>query len=129
MIEPAPTPSPFAATADCLRPVSGKLEKIRLLAGSFRDLPDEDLSRAAGYLRGGRKGGLGEDASAAAFEAKPAEGRKAHQLSGDLGKTAVGARHGRLQSLQVALFTPLKPMLATAEASPEAIAQRVGPEL
>src|SRR5438270_28241 len=48
-----------------------------------------------GDLRIGLKEGLVEDAIAAAFAAKPAEVRKAHQLSGDLGRTAVGARHER----------------------------------
>lgn len=82
-----------------------------------------------GELRIGLKEGLVEDAIAAAFEVRPAELRRAHQLVGDIGKLAVAARHGRLEALQVALFHPLKPMLATAEASAEAIAQRVGNEL
>jgi DNA ligase-1 len=82
-----------------------------------------------GDLRIGLKEGLVEDAIAAAFERKGAEVRKAHQLAGDLGKVAVAARHGTLENLQVQLFQPLKPMLATAEASPDAIAQRVGEEL
>jgi DNA ligase-1 len=80
-------------------------------------------------LRIGLREGLVEDAVARAFEVKPAELRKAHQLGGDLGSVAVAARHGRLESMQVALFVPLKPMLATAEVSAEAIARRVGPEL
>src|ERR671923_157127 len=46
-----------------------------------------------------------------------------------VGRGAVAARHGSLENRRVALFTPLKPMLATAETSPEAVAQRVGPEL
>ena len=82
-----------------------------------------------GDLRIGLKEGLVEDGIAAAFEVKPALLRKAHQLVGDIGRIAVAARHGQLESLQVQLFTPLKPMLATAEADPQAIVQRVGPEL
>jgi DNA ligase-1 len=80
-------------------------------------------------LRIGLKEGLVEDAIAAAFGCKGAEVRKAHQLAGDIGKVAVAARHGSLENLQVRLFHPLKPMLATAEVSAEAIAARVGPEL
>jgi DNA ligase-1 len=80
-------------------------------------------------LRIGLQEGLVEDALAAAFHVKPAELRKAHQLAGDIGKAAVAARHGRLDSLQVALFSPLKPMLATAEVSAEAISGRLGEEL
>jgi DNA ligase-1 len=41
----------------------------------------------------------------------------------------VAARHHRLELLQVQLFTPLKPMLATPESEPDAIVQRVGAEL
>jgi len=233
------TLSRFAETADAIRAAGGKLEKTRLLAAFFRELPDEDLYWAAVYFTGsafprgsglvmqlgfavlqaaalavtgadpeaygaeylrwsdvgdtaavffadrqassglslaalaerftqiaavpagtaktaavtdllqklnaaevryvakiltgdlriGLKEGLVEDAIAAASEVKPAEVRKAHQLVGDIGALAVAARGGRLDALQVALFTPVKPMLATAEATAEAIVQRVGPEL
>ena len=80
-------------------------------------------------LRIGLKEGLVEDAIAKAADVRPVEVRKAHQLIGDLGELAVAARHGRLEALQVQPFTPLKPMLATAETSPEVIVQRVGAEL
>jgi DNA ligase-1 len=80
-------------------------------------------------LRIGLKEGLVEDAIAAAFEVKAAHVRKAHQLTGDIGRVAVAARHGTLENLEVELFNPLKPMLATPETSPEAIAQRLGEEL
>ncbi|MFN3653345.1 MAG: ATP-dependent DNA ligase [Armatimonadota bacterium] len=96
----------------------------------FMELGAEEARYAAkilvGELRIGLREGLVEDAVAAAFGVKGAEIRKAHQLCGDLGEVAVGARHGRLSLLQVAPFTPLKPMLATPEASAEGIAQRLG---
>jgi DNA ligase-1 len=82
-----------------------------------------------GDLRIGLKEGLVEDGIAAAAEERPVDVRKAHQLVGDIGKLAVAARHHGLESLQVRLFTPLKPMLATAESDPDAIVQRVGAEL
>ncbi|HTE19688.1 MAG TPA: hypothetical protein VK689_15085, partial [Armatimonadota bacterium] len=66
-----------------------------------------------GDLRIGLKEGLVEDAIAAAFAVKPAELRKAHQLAGDIGRVATAARAGTLESLQVQLFSPVKPMLAT----------------
>lgn len=80
-------------------------------------------------LRIGLQEGLVEDAIARAFGLKPAEVRKAHQLIADLGRLAVAARHGTLDSLQVTVFHPVKPMLATPETLPETVAQRVGPEL
>jgi DNA ligase-1 len=99
----------------------------------FRDLGPEEARYVAkiltGDLRIGLKEGLVEEAIAAAFETRPAEVRKAHQLAGDLGRVAAAARAGELAGLQVALFTPLKPMLATAESSPEVIERRVGAEL
>ncbi|MGV3721461.1 MAG: ATP-dependent DNA ligase [Actinomycetota bacterium] len=82
-----------------------------------------------GDLRIGLKEGLVEDAVAAAADEKPAAVRKAHQLIGDVGKLAVAARHHRLEALQARLFSPLKPMLATAESATEVIVQRVGAEL
>lgn len=80
-------------------------------------------------LRIGLKEGLVEDAIAKAADVRPAEVRKAHQVIGDIGELAVAARHGRLEALQVQPFTPLKPMLATAETVPKVMVQRVGAEL
>ena len=99
----------------------------------FRELSGAEARYVAkiltGELRIGLKEGLVEDAISAAAEVKPAEVRKAHQLVGDVGKLAVAARHQRLEALRVQLFTPLKPMLATAESVTETIVQRVGAEL
>jgi hypothetical protein len=82
-----------------------------------------------GDLRIGLKEGLVEDAVAEAFE-QPAEAiRRAHLLNGDLAQVAVAAKHGQLAEVRLALFQPLKSMLATAESTPEAIAQRLGHEL
>jgi DNA ligase-1 len=109
------------------------LAKTAVVTELFQELGAGEARAVAkiltGDLRIGLKEGLVEDAIAAAFEAKPAEVRKAHQLVGDIGTVAVAARHGRLEAAQVALFVPLKPMLATAETSAEAIAARVGAEL
>lgn len=135
--------SPLGATGLSLADLAARLERVAATPAGlaktaavtelFREL-DGPQARAVskivtGDLRIGLKEGLVEDAVAAAFGVRPGEIRKAHQLAGDLGKVALAARHGTLESLQVGLFTPLKPMLATAETSPEAIAQRVGPEL
>lgn len=80
-------------------------------------------------LRIGLKEGLVEDAVAKAFDVKPVEVRKAHQLVGDLGQIAVAAKHGRLDALTVELFVPLKPMLASPETQAEVVTQRMGAEL
>src|SRR5436305_1607080 len=60
---------------------------------------------------------------------RPAEVRKPHQLARHLGKVAVAARRGALASLEVLLFSPVKPMLATAELTAEGVRKRLGDEL
>lgn len=99
----------------------------------FRELgPDEARYVAKilmAELRIGLQEGLVEDAIARAFAVKPAEVRKAHQLIVDIGALAQAARHGRLDALAVALFRPVKPMLASPETDPAVVVQRVGPEL
>lgn len=127
------TLSQLAAELESLASTPAGIAKTLALTHLFRELDAAEVRYVAKILttdlRIGLKQGLVEDAIARAFGVKPAEVRKAHQLVGDLGRIAVAAKHGTLESLQVVLFTPLKPMLATAEASPAAIAERVGPEL
>jgi DNA ligase 1 len=126
----------LAALAERLEAVSATpagTAKTVALTELFQDLDPDEARYVAkivtGDLRIGLKEGLVEDAIAAAAGVKPAQVRKAHQLAGDIGKIAVAARHGALENLQVVLFTPVKPMLATAETSAVAVSQRVGSEL
>jgi DNA ligase-1 len=126
-----------------LRQVARRFQEIaNVAAGTAKTLAVTELLRElsaeearfiakilTGDLRIGLKEGLVEEALASAFQVKPAELRKAHQLVGDIGAVAVAARHDALASLQVRLFTPLKPMLATAETQASVIVARVGEEL
>jgi DNA ligase-1 len=82
----------------------------------------------AAELRIGLREGLVEDAVAKAFGVKPAEVRRAHQLTGDLGRVAVGVKNGTLAGLAVELFSPVKPMLASAETTAEALLARMARE-
>lgn len=66
-----------------------------------------------GDLRIGLKEGLVEDSVARAFERPLAEVAKANMLIGDIGETAVRARHGELHHIEMRLFHPLKFMLAS----------------
>ncbi|MFN2455398.1 MAG: ATP-dependent DNA ligase [Pyrinomonadaceae bacterium] len=69
-----------------------------------------------GDLRIGLKEGLVEDSVARAF-AQPLSGiAQVNMLTGDIGETAVRARHGELKGVAMRLFHPLKFMLATAAA-------------
>jgi DNA ligase 1 len=82
-----------------------------------------------GDLRIGLKEGLVEEAVAEAFGQPVKAIRRAHLLNGDLAQVAVAAKHGKLEEVRMTLFQPLKSMLATAEATSEAIAARLGGEL
>ncbi len=93
-----------------------------------RALLTEVLSRAAaleakylvklllGDLRIGLKEGLVEDSIARAFEQPLSAVAQANMMLGDIGETAVRARHQTLHSISMRLFHPLKFMLATAAA-------------
>ena len=77
---------------------------VKLLTGETR----------IGLLQGGVEAAL-----ARTFGREPAAVRRAHMLTGDLGQTALRARHGTLGEARFALFQPITFMLATpAEAAP-----------
>lgn len=67
-----------------------------------------------GDLRIGLKEGLVEDSIARAFNQPLTSVAHANMLTGDVGETAVRARAGDLQNVEMRLFHPLKFMLATA---------------
>jgi DNA ligase-1 len=78
-------------------------------------------------MRIGVQESLVEDSLAAAFERKPDAVRWANMLVGDIGQTAVLARQDRLGEARLALFHPLKFMLAAAiDEAGEAL--EIGPE-
>ncbi|HEY0793867.1 MAG TPA: ATP-dependent DNA ligase [Chthoniobacterales bacterium] len=78
-----------------------------------------------GDLRIGLREGLVEEAVSQAFQAELNAVKEAHMLTGDLGETALLARADRLGNADVALFRPVKSMLAIPEADGEAVAERV----
>ena len=80
-----------------------------------------------GELRIGLREGHLEAAIAAAFERDLAAVQWAGMLSGDIGRTAVLARRDTLGSARLALFHPLKSMLASAVADEAAALARMSP--
>ena len=80
-----------------------------------------------GELRIGLGEGLLEAALAEAFERPIAAVKRAGMLTGDLGRTAVLAREDRLSSAEIALFHPLKFMLASPAEDADEIIGRLGP--
>jgi ATP-dependent DNA ligase len=81
-----------------------------------------------GDLRIGLKEGLVEDAVARAFAQPLSSVAQANMLLGDIGETAVLARQGRLATVSMRLFHPLKFMLATAAADLSDIARTMPEE-
>ncbi|HXG40328.1 MAG TPA: hypothetical protein VNJ28_05245, partial [Candidatus Limnocylindrales bacterium] len=80
-----------------------------------------------GELRIGLREGLVEAAIAAAFERPLADVKWAGMLTGDVGRTALLARDDRLGEAELALFHPLKFMLASPVEDPDEIIARLGP--
>ncbi|MCU0796155.1 MAG: ATP-dependent DNA ligase [Akkermansiaceae bacterium] len=115
---------PAAATLDDilrflvdLAATDGSLARIDLLAARLRKLhPAEGetlVKLLTGDLRIGLKQGLVEDAIAQAFDADPADLRRAHMLTGDLGETAILARDGRLHEASLRPGVAVMVMLAS----------------
>jgi DNA ligase-1 len=79
-----------------------------------------------GDLRIGLKEGLVEEGLASAFGREASSIREANMLSGDLGKTALAAKQGTLEHMELRTFHPIHFMLASPEPTAEAIVERLG---
>jgi DNA ligase 1 len=82
-----------------------------------------------GELRIGLREGLLEAAVAKAFDRELDDVKWAGMLTGDIGKLAVLARDDRLGEAAMALFHPLKFMLASPAEDADEIIRRLGPEV
>ena len=82
-----------------------------------------------GELRIGLREGLLEAAIARAFDRPLADVKRASQLTGELGRTALLAAEDRLGEAELTLFRPLKPMLASPAEDAAAIVDRFGAEV
>ena len=78
-----------------------------------------------GELRIGLQEGQVEDALARAYGVRVEAVQWANMLLGDLGETAVLARHGRLGEAHMRLFHPIKFMLASPADSPDDVAKQM----
>ncbi|HEV3232279.1 MAG TPA: ATP-dependent DNA ligase [Candidatus Dormibacteraeota bacterium] len=79
----------------------------------------------ASDLRIGLRDGLVEEAIALAFGVPAAGVRRVHMLTGDLAAAAVVARRGEVAGATLALFKPIRFMLASAVATPQEAIARV----
>jgi DNA ligase-1 len=105
---------------DELSATRGTKNKRALLAGVLREATAPEakylVKLLAGDLRIGLKEGLVEDAIARAFAIPLASVAQVNMLTGDIGETAMRARHNQLAGAVMRLFRPIKFMLATAAA-------------
>src|SRR5437870_4024886 len=133
----------WVSTADAVRATPKKLEKHAALARYLGALDDPDLVIAARLLAGApfprrdeRVLSVGwsalsdvllEDAIARAFGREREEVGRAHMLTGDIGDTALRARHGTHGEPTLAHFSPIGVMLATPVLQLEEVGRRFPP--
>lgn len=127
--EPALTD--IAATFAAIESASGPARKSALLEELFRRCSPRTAKYVVrvvtGELRIGLREGLLEAAIALAFERRLEDVKWAGMLAGDVGRTALLARDDRLGEAELALFHPLKFMLASPAEDAAEILARLGP--
>lgn len=127
---PTLTLSDLMAIYEQLQVARGPSKKLPIIVATLERLtPLEGVYfiklMLGGDLRIGLQEGLVEDALARAVEVPVAQVQRANMLIGDIGETAVLARHGRLDEAQMRLLHPLKFMLASPIAEPEEIRKNI----
>jgi DNA ligase-1 len=133
---PDPSAEPLALADavqgfEALAQARGQEAKRAILVGLF-GRSDPLVARyltaiLSGELRIGLREGHLEAGIASAFGRELAAVQWAGMLSGDIGRTAVLARHDALASTELALGHPLKPMLASPVADEAAALARMAP--
>jgi DNA ligase 1 len=120
-----------ASTFEAIEAASGPARKAALLA-SLLARSDPWTARGivrvlSGELRIGLREGLVEAAIAKAFDRPLDAVKRAGMLTGDIGETAELARRDALETASLALFHPLKFMLASPAEDAQEILTRLGP--
>jgi DNA ligase 1 len=120
-----------AATFAAIEAASGPARKAELLASLLARAGPKTargiVRVLSGELRIGLREGLVEAALAKAYDRPLDAVKRAGMLTGDIGATANLAREGRLEGAELALFHPLKFMLASPAEDAAEILQRLGP--
>jgi ATP-dependent DNA ligase len=127
-LSPAEVQNRFAELVN----ISGSASKMPALLDLFRRLTPAEakyvIKIITGDLRIGLKENTVEEALAKAFERPVDEVRRANMVLGDIGDTAIHAKRGEFHKLGLAMFRPVKFMLATpAETEDEIFATFHGP--
>ncbi len=131
--EVSPTLPEVAAAFAAIETASGPAAKAQLLHGLL--VRADPLTAKAivkvlgGELRIGLREGLVEAAIAKAFDRPIEDVKWAGMLTGDIGRLAALARDDKLGDAELALFHPLKFMLASPAEDADEIIGRLGPEV
>src|SRR5690348_2276012 len=102
------------------KPLQSLLERMDPLAARFF------VKIIAGEMRIGLSEGLVEAAIAEAFGASITQVKRLHLVTGDIGETAVKARHGDFEASTITLFQPVRFMLASPVETPQEAFTRMG---
>jgi DNA ligase-1 len=124
-----------------LSDVDAALEEIRGARGKAKEVPLEKLLRRlhpeaarffvkiiSGELRIGLSEGLVEAAIGEAFEVPITQVKRVHLITGDIGETAVRCKHRQFDTTTIALFQPVRFMLASPVETPVEAFERMGAE-
>jgi DNA ligase-1 len=126
------SPSQVQSRFSELVTISGASNKLPALLGLLRALSPAEtryiIKIITGDLRIGLKENTVEEAVGKAFQRPVDAVRRANMSLGDIGETAVLAKRGGLENIALAMFRPVKFMLATpAETEDEIFATFSGP--
>jgi DNA ligase-1 len=120
-----------AAAFDTIAGARGVAPKRDLLRGLLRRASADEarylVKIVSGETRIGLREGLLEEAIARAFGREREIVGRAHMLTGDIGETALRARHGTLGEPTLAHFAPIGVMLATPVLQLEEVGKRFPP--
>ncbi len=122
-----------------LADVEATLEAIRSARGSAKAAPLEAMIRRmdaeaarffikiiSGEMRIGLSEGLVEAAIAEAFDVPITQVKRVHLVTGDIGETAVRCKRGEFEASTIALFQPVRFMLASPVETPQEAFTRMG---
>ena len=131
--EDSPTLVEVADTFAAIEAASGPAAKAKLLEALLARA-DPPTAKAivkvlGGELRIGLREGLVEAAIAKAFDRPIEDVKWAGMLTGDMGRLTELARDDQLREAELALFHPLKFMLASPAEDADEIITRLGPEV
>jgi DNA ligase-1 len=124
-----------------LQEIDETLEAIRIARGKAKEAPLASLLRRldpesarffikilSGELRIGLSEGLVEAAIAEAFGVPITQVKRVHLITGDIGETALRCKHKQFDTTTIALFQPVRFMLASPVERPAEAFQRMGAE-